>query len=352
MWWKVAVAGFVLLIVVAQGQRGQAQCVVPPSGLVSWWTGDTNATDLYGVNNPPAVNAVKLVPAKVKDGFIFGTDGYIDIPASKSLANQKFTWDAWVKPEGPGPNNDFYGNVIISQGIDDTNLSVALLWRDNPDDRFLFVFGDIGGEVIVSKDTFPTGSFYFIAGTYDGTTFRLYVNGVLEGTFVETKTIGYTSRTWEIGNLDAIYRSEGVLRTWNGIIDEVEAFNVALSATRLESIYKAGSTGKCKAPVIVTPTSETFAPQEVGTTSPPKIVMVINNRDASVTMDGFAFTGTDPTDFGKSSTTCGSTLAARKSCTVDVTFSPRAMGTRTAVLEVKDSAVGSPQAVKLSGTGD
>src|SRR5215470_123301 len=134
----------------------QTPCWVPPANLVSWWTGDHSERDLYGVNNPSAVNAVTLVPAKVADGFTFGSEGHIDIPPSKTLANQKFTWDAWVKPEGPGPNNDSDGSVIIEQGIDNFHVSVALHWRATPratpDYRFLFLFGNVNSELIVSKD--------------------------------------------------------------------------------------------------------------------------------------------------------------------------------------------------------
>ena len=340
------------LMFVHSAAAAQTTCWVPPASLVSWWTGDTGERDLYGVNNPSAVNAVTLVQAKVAKGFTFGAGGYIDIPHSATLANQKFTWDAWVKPAGPGPNDDQYGSIILQQGIDNLEVSVSLNWRSNPDDRFVFEFGNVNSEAIYSKDTFPAGAFYFVAGTYDGTTFRLYVNGVLEGTFTETKTIPYSTDPWDIGSGSPLSRSEGFPRTFNGIIDEVEAFKGALSQSAIQAIYKRGSVGKCKAAVVLTPTSLNFGEQNVGTTSAPKIVTVINNRDASVTIDGFAFTGTDPTDFGKSSTTCASTLAARKSCTVDVTFTPSATGTRTAILEVKDTAVGSPQAVKLSGTGN
>lgn len=329
----------------------QTSCWVPPSSLVSWWTGDSNETDLYGVNNPSAVHAVTLVPAEVAHGFTFGSGGYIDIPHSPTLANQTFTWDAWVKPEGPGPNNDSFGSVVLQQGIDNSHVSVSVHWRNNPDDRFAFFFGNVVSEAIYSKDTYPPGTFYFVAATYDGTTFRLYVNGVLEGAFTETKTVPYSSETWEIGSAGPISRSEGLPRTFNGIIDEVEAFKGALSQSAIQAIYQKGSAGKCKAPVILTPTSLNFAAQLVGTTSSAQSITVVNNRNNAITIGGFSFTGTDPADFVKSSTTCGSTLGSRKSCNVSVTFTPGTTGTATAVLSITDSAAGSPQTVPLSGTG-
>ena len=119
--------------------------------MISWWTGDADATDLYGVNNPSAVNAVSLVPGEVSNGFTYGTGGYIDIPSSPTLANQKFTWDAWVRPDGPGPNNDNYGSIIIVQSIDNSDVSVELTWRAT-DNRFLFLFGNVGSEYIVSNE--------------------------------------------------------------------------------------------------------------------------------------------------------------------------------------------------------
>ena len=167
--------------------------------------------------------------------------------------------------------------------------------------------------------------------------------------FTETKTIPYSTETWEIGSTGPISRSERIPRTWNGIIDEVEAFKVALSQTAIQSIYKKGSVGKCKAPVVLTPTGLTFAEQNVVTTSPPRSITVVNNRNNAITIDGFSFTGTDPEDFAESSTTCGSTLAGRKSCTVDVTFTQQASGKLTAVLNANDNAPGSPQTALLSG---
>jgi hypothetical protein len=345
------IVGFLILVPLLQLSLAAAPvCIVPPTGLVSWWTGDTDASDLYAVNNPSGANAISHGPGEVANGFTFGSGGYVDIAASSSLANKKFTWTAWAKPEGPGPNNDFVGNIIVDQQSTSTYAAVALTWRAT-DNRFLFFFGTDTSEFIVSSDTFAPGTFYFVAGTFDGMTFRLYVNGVLQGSFFEPKAVSYSTRTWEIGSQDAGFRAAGFPRTWNGTIDEVQAYKVALAAPKLLSIYKAGVAGMCKAPVIVTPATMTFASQAVGTTSAAKAVTVTNNRNVMLTLDGVTFTGTNPTDFALWSTTCGSTLAARKNCKVSVTFTPAATKTRSAVLNVNDSDAGSPQTSTLKGTG-
>jgi hypothetical protein len=223
-------------------------CAAPPSGLVSWWPGDGNTNDFLNANNPSASNAVTFVPAEVGTGFTFGSGGYIDIPASASLANQQFTISAWVRPDGPGPNNDAFGSWIVGQDFDNTH-DLYLYWRA-ADNRFGFEFGSQGSEVIVSQDSFPTGSFYLVSGTYDGTTFKLYVNGTLEGQFAETTTIPYTNNTWTIGSSPANSRNQGYPRTWNGVIDEVQVFNRALSASEIQAIFAADGAGECKAPAV------------------------------------------------------------------------------------------------------
>jgi hypothetical protein len=341
-----------IIFLAAVAEAATPTCVLPSSKLVSWWTGDVDESDLYGLNNSSDVNAVTPVPAEVLYGFSFGTLGYIDIPPSSTLANEKFTWAAWAMPNGIGPNNDNVGSVIIEQGIDDFDVAVALHWRADPDYRFVFMFGNTSTEIIYSNDTFPPGVFYFVAGTYDGTTFRLYVNGVLEGTYTEKKKIGYSTETWEIGSTSVIDRNAGFPRTWNGIIDEVQAYNVALSAAQITSIYKAGSLGVCRLPVVTSPAAEeTFAAEDVGSTSTAKTITILNNRDVVLDMNGLTIIGNDPDDFTESSTTCASSLAARTSCKVSIVFTPQSTGKRSAGLSVSDSALTSPQIVSLDGTG-
>ncbi len=107
------------------------------------------------------------------------------------------------------------------------------------------------------------------------------------------------------------------------------------------------------AQVTLTPATVTFLATTVNHTSVAKIVNVKNNLKTTLTFSGtpFTFTGTDPGDFAQSATTCGATLAAGKICSVSITFTPTATGSRTAVLNVSDSASPSPQTANLSGTG-
>jgi hypothetical protein len=344
---RVCLVAFFLAIVPLLAQAAST-CSEPPTGLVSWWPGDANENDLVlGLNNPSVVNEVSLVPGEVLNGFTFGTDGYIEIPPSSSLANQKFSWAAWVNPQGA--YGDQYGSVIVVQNSDTQSDIVALDWRNSPDSRFVFGFGNQNNEIIYSKDTFPANSFYHVAATYDGTTFRLYVNGVLEGSFKERKTIAYTTYPWGIGESFILGIGSG-FREWIGVIDEVQAFNRALSASELLTIYKAGTHGECKG-LLMNPTRLTFARQLVGTTSAAQTVTATNLTSSPISLTSIGFTGIDKGDFGETNT-CGGSVPVGGSCTFSITFTPSATGSRSASMAVKDTASGSPQRVSASGTGE
>ena len=97
-------------------------------------------------------------------------------------------------------------------------------------------------------------------------------------------------------------------------------------------------------------TSLNFGSVTVGTTSAAKAVTLTNVGTTTLTITGFAITGTNAGDFSQTHT-CGSSLAAGTSCTISVTFKPGATGARSAALAISDNATGSPQKVALSGTG-
>ena len=73
--------------------------------------------------------------------------------------------------------------------------------------------------------------------------------------------------------------------------------------------------------LVAQPTSVTFGPQNVNTSSAAQAVTVRNTGTAAVTLTGVVTGG----DFTQTNT-CGSSLAAGATCTVNVTFRPTAAG--------------------------
>jgi hypothetical protein len=106
-------------------------------------------------------------------------------------------------------------------------------------------------------------------------------------------------------------------------------------------------TGNGTAPAeTFTPTALAFEPQLTGTTSLPLSVQINNNGTGSLTITSLQMTG----DFAQSNA-CGSPVAPGASCTVQITFTPTALGNRTGVLTVTDNAPGSPHTLAINGQG-
>jgi hypothetical protein len=100
------------------------------------------------------------------------------------------------------------------------------------------------------------------------------------------------------------------------------------------------------------PSSLTFAPQDVGTTSPSQTITLKNTGTSGLFINGEQHLGTNPLDFNVTDDQCvGTTIAAGGSCTLTIVFNPTATGTRTATLRVTDNAPDSPQSLVFNGTG-
>src|SRR5207249_2453187 len=87
------------------------------------------------------------------------------------------------------------------------------------------------------------------------------------------------------------------------------------------------------------PTSLTFGQQAIGATSAPQSVTVKNTGDAALFINGAPIRGANPLDFTTIDDQCsGLTLAPGTGCSMSITFSPTAAGTRSATISVTDNA--------------
>jgi len=113
-------------------------------------------------------------------------------------------------------------------------------------------------------------------------------------------------------------------------------------------------TGSGTAPgVTLTPSSLSFGVQAVGTTSAAQSATLRNSGTAPMTLTSVSVTGANAGDFAQTNgcPVAPATLAANATCTISVTFTPRAAGARSASVTIDDDAAGSPHAVTLTGSG-
>src|SRR6266567_1779208 len=105
--------------------------------------------------------------------------------------------------------------------------------------------------------------------------------------------------------------------------------------------------------VTLSPDGIGFGNQLINTPSAPQTMILSNKATEPLTISQIAITGADSGDFAQTSD-CPlppSSLASGTSCSLTVTFTPRATGGRGAAVTVTDNAAHSPQTAPLSGYG-
>jgi hypothetical protein len=100
----------------------------------------------------------------------------------------------------------------------------------------------------------------------------------------------------------------------------------------------------------LSPATVNFGTVTVGQTSAPVAVTLTNLSNTSQELQSEKFVGADKSDFAQTNT-CGQLLFANSSCTISVTFTPGAAGSRSAELTPVGGNTYSPYPVSLSGTG-
>jgi hypothetical protein len=93
-----------------------------------------------------------------------------------------------------------------------------------------------------------------------------------------------------------------------------------------------------------------FHNQVYNTTSAPQTVTLTNTGTGTLNITSITTTGTNPGDFAQTNT-CGTTVAAGKSCTFTITFTPTYTGGRNATVSIVDDATPATQTIYVTGNG-
>lgn len=141
-----------------------------------------------------------------------------------------FSVEAWIKADSWSVNN--WGNVILSKdGWGAGEAGYTLRCGANGTASFMFGTTTSWKEVL-STPQMQIGQWYHLAGTYDGTQIKLYINGILSGT---TNFTGVPlASTYDLA-IGRITYTAGGTRNFDGQIDEVRIWNTALSQATIQN---------------------------------------------------------------------------------------------------------------------
>jgi hypothetical protein len=238
------------------GTLCETGCLLPPTGLVGWWPGDGNANDIQLGSNGVPLDGATFAQGLVGQAYSFdGVNAFVNVPDAPALhaITTAVTVDAWINPQHyPAVNvaawilarrdpevSEGFGLQIDNAGFLSTQMqtnSYSFIASAAP----VIQFNGQWQHVAMTADT-ATGNVFLYVNGQSIPTVVLSGPPTISGTFANVRHLF-------IGRRQSSYTSEGVGggSHYKGLIDEVDIYNRALTASEIQTIFFVGQRGKCK----------------------------------------------------------------------------------------------------------
>ena len=196
--------------------------------------GDVTADASGNKNDGTIENAPKWIDGKFGDALQFdGVDDYVSVENTNNLSiTGDFTFSMWVKISA-------YPTAwrnMLSKLVDDTHNEFNFRYKDSASAQFYFGTG--AAAIIcnwVPSQDLPLDAWTHIAGVRKSKTYlKLYFNGI------EKRTANITTDAISTEANVTIGRQSNSMFYFNGIIDEVAIFNVALGVEDIQTLMNKG----------------------------------------------------------------------------------------------------------------
>ena len=230
----------IFLIFVSMMFAGSSYAQVDPDAIVGLWlfdegTGDI-AQDSSGNENDGTLNGPEWTnEGKLGGALEFnGAGSYIEFATGESLKTPHFTIVAWFRTR----KLDGYGHIF--QTGNDWDDMAGYVFRVHQDGTVQggLAFGPGNITTFVTGPSIEADTWYHLAMTYDGTTATLYLDGENVSSNPGQGEIMYDDLPVRIG-----VHSGDTGAAFDGFIDEVGLFNVALEPGDIEAIMNVGLAG-------------------------------------------------------------------------------------------------------------
>jgi uncharacterized repeat protein (TIGR01451 family) len=214
----------------------ESSLVLP--GLTHRYSGEGNANDSFGSSNGTPQGNVSYAPGKVGQAFRFNGSSSVSVPSDSSLGfTSAVTLDAWVNPATLNfPSG--YGAVVAKS--DSTGRNYGLFVTSGGAVHLSYIAGT-GNNINVTSPAglVKAGAWTNVAGVIDTTdgVLQIYVNGDLvasqaTGGPMLTDTAPLTTGSSDSGR-----------NFFNGLIDEVQIYNRALTPADLGVLISGSPVG-------------------------------------------------------------------------------------------------------------
>lgn len=194
------------------------------------------AYDYSGNNNNGNIyNAIWTTGITNKALLFNGRDSYVYVPTLEPLSTypaKSISFSVWIYSYGTPQGNFQYDWQKIQQVFEGHTSTWEIFAEGIIPGYFLFLITDGSGNRRITSTTLEANKWYFIVGTYDGYSQKLYVNGELKSELDWQGDFQITSGAITIGK-----DFEGNIQYFNGIIDNFKLFSTALNSFEINFLY-------------------------------------------------------------------------------------------------------------------
>jgi hypothetical protein len=156
-----------------------------------------------------------------------GTNDYVDVTTTNLPASGNITLEVWINVKNF--KTGLYEGVIIERSGSSSHGYMLRCGGAGYVEFYVGGSGWAGGSAISSANTILLNQWYHIAGTYDGTSIKLYVDGKIIGTTSYSGGNAGNS-TCNLGRSPAFTN-----RLFEGKIDELRVWNTARTETEIKA---------------------------------------------------------------------------------------------------------------------
>lgn len=236
----------VLAATLSQAEASDYSDLVQSHGPVAYWrlgeTSGTTAADTTGAHSGTYQNSVTMgangaISGDANKAASFGGGANDRIQINPfGVSGTGITILAWFKPSSFG--DDRFLAKATGTNLTDAHWSLGTDSRNRL--KAQLKISGTSRELMPSVTSLIDDIWYFAAFTYDGTTMRVYLEGVLVGSAAYTGTVSAdTTVAVALGNLPAGAGN----RAFNGALDEVALFDKELTASQIFALYTAAGGG-------------------------------------------------------------------------------------------------------------
>lgn len=205
-------------------------------------TGGTLATDSSGNRRHgtylggPTFSQADPITDDINGAVSFdGVDDQVLLPDSAALSGSTVSLECWIKhPTVISTPNNTWPLAQFLDGVSTSGTRFEVVRSGANIGKIAWLIDQ--ANILISTGRVDDNAWHHIVATYDGITMRLYIDGVLVATLTVTTTV--TARPIAIGGWPGGGDSAPD-HAWDGLIDEVALYPIALSSARISSHYGA-----------------------------------------------------------------------------------------------------------------